>query len=55
VVDDADKCPGCGTRSHEADDYYPAKVICRVCKSIQQMDRANESKGTHVVLRRREV
>ena len=59
-VDEADKCPGCGTRSYEADDYEVGKITCRVCKDIsirggELMGRTPPKfPGRHLVLRRRD-
>lgn len=35
MVEQSDKCPGCGTQSYEADDVSVAQLTCRVCKELE--------------------
>ena len=59
-VYEADKCPGCGTRSHEADDYTVGVIKCRVCERVELKraelfdTRPGRKPGRHLILRRRD-
>lgn len=39
LIEDADRCPGCGTQSYEADLFEVSRVICRTCRMLD-LDRA---------------